>query len=145
MRGGAASVGWGSSGVGTGRFKSPRGPETRGHPDPDTRETEKRMHRLLTMRLKRVPQPPSHSLLSPCPTPPAHTHTRTHGQGHKVACLLQWGQDDHRHRGVGPRLHPASAPWADESHRASAHRPTRPPARPPTPGPPPAPQTQLGY
>lgn len=90
MRGGTASEGGGEVGWGQERGESPRGPETGRHPNPDTRETEKRMHHLLTMRLKRVPQPPSFSA-QPLPHPPTPTRIHTHGQGHKVACLLQWG------------------------------------------------------
>ena len=91
--------------MGTGKGESPRGSETRGHPDPDTRETEKRMHRLLTMRLKRVPQP--RLILSSAPRP---ARTRTHGQGHKVACLLQRGQEAHQHWGCWAVTPPGLSP-----------------------------------
>lgn len=75
MRGGAASVG---GRMGTGRKESPRGPETSSRLTRTHGETEKRMHHLLTMRLKRVPQPPLIlcSALARLPMPTrAHTHT----------------------------------------------------------------------
>ena len=74
------------------------------------------------------PTAPSHSQLSPRPA-----RTRTHGQGHKVACLLQRGQEAHQQGGAGPWFHPASAPVADSSHGASAHpcSSAHPAARPP--------------
>lgn len=73
MRGGAASVG---GRMGTGRNESPRGLETSSHLTRTHGETEKRMHHLLTMRLKRVPQPPL--ILCSALAHPAHAHTRTH-------------------------------------------------------------------
>lgn len=71
-------------GLGTGRNESAGGPEARGHPSPDTRETEKRMHHLLPMRLKRVPQP--HLILSSA-LAPSHPHPHAHTHKDKVIRL----------------------------------------------------------
>lgn len=120
---------WGR--MGTGRSESPRGPETSSHLTRTHGETEKRMHHLLTMRLKRVPQPPL--ILCSALAHPAHAHTRarthTQGQGHKVVCLLQWGQEDHQHQGAGG-YSPAQpcSPWGEwsQSKSSSVHPPALP-------------------
>lgn len=124
MRGGAASV---AGRMGTGRGESPRGPETSSRLTQTHGETEKRMHHLLTMRLKRVPQPPLIlcSALARLPMPTrAHTH-HTQGRGHKVVCLLQWGQKDHQDQGAGGH---GLAPLGVPGLRASAR--VHPPAPP---------------
>lgn len=133
MRGGTASVGGvggerRGGGVGTGKGESPRGSETRGHPDPDTRETEKRMHRLLTMRLKRVPQP--RLILSSAPALPAHAHT---DKVIRLPVYCSGARKPTNIGGAGPWFCPASAPVADSSHGASAHpcSSVHPAARPP--------------
>lgn len=71
--------------MGKGRNESPRGPETSSHLTRTHGETEKRMHHLLTMRLKRVPQPPL--ILCSALAHPAHAHTRTHTHKDKVIRL----------------------------------------------------------
>lgn len=75
MRGDAASVG---GRVGTRRSESPKGSEISGHLTRTHGETEKRMHHLLTMRLKRVPQPPRSFSAQPLPTLPMPTRAHTH-------------------------------------------------------------------
>lgn len=114
--------------MGTGKGESPRGSETRGHPDPDTRETEKRMHRLLTMRLKRVPQP--RLILSSAPALPAHAHT---DKVIRLPVYCSGARKPTNIGGAGPWFCPASAPVAiplTEQVLTLAHQRTRPPARP---------------
>lgn len=131
--------------MGTGGNESPRGPETSSHLTRTHGETEKRMHHLLTMRLKRVPQPPL--ILCSALAHPAHAHTRTHthtqGQGHKVVCLLQWAQEDHQYQGA--RGYSPAQPCSHRvtGLRAGARVSTHLPRPAPTPEPPPTPTPSL--
>lgn len=125
--------------VGTRRSESPRGSETSSHLTRTHGETEKRMHHLLTMRLKRVPQPPL--ILCSAPARPAHAHTRTHTHKDKVIRLSVYCSGARKTtniRGAGG-YSPAQpcSPWGDwsQSKRSCVHPPALP-CPTPTPEPP---------
>lgn len=110
MRGGAASGGWGEVGWGQEEVRVTRRARDQRPPRPGhtgDRETDASSAHHAP---EAGPTAPVSFSAQPSPHPSAHTRARahtlthTHGQGHKVACLLQWGQEDHQHRGAGPCL-----------------------------------------
>lgn len=122
---------WGR--MGTGRNESLRGPETSSHLTRTHGETEKRMHHLLTMRLKRVPQPPL--ILCSALAHPAHAHTRAHTHTHKdkvirLSVYCSGARKTTSIREQGPQPSPAQprSPWGDwsQSKRSCVHPPAPP-------------------
>lgn len=97
-------MGWGQEGVRVTKRARDQRPPRPGHTG--DRETDASSAHHAPEAGPTAPVSFSAQLL---PHPATPTRTHTHGQGHKVACLLQWGQEDHQHQGAGPCLSPASA------------------------------------